>query len=135
MEKVIEYLKKISPLSEAAANFLRQHTKRVQFRKKKVLLHPKEICMEVWFIEKGLIRCFERFNRKNMCNWFMKENDIATSVISFFTGIPSVETVQAMEDSIVYSISKDLLFKGLREYPDLLMLTFLITVKYYCQAR
>jgi CRP-like cAMP-binding protein len=65
----------------------------------------------------------------------MIDKDIATSVASFFTETPSEETIEALEDCVIWRMSKADLYKGIKLHPSLLMLTFLIVVKYYCETR
>jgi CRP/FNR family transcriptional regulator, anaerobic regulatory protein len=137
MDKILAFLSGLSPLSKSAKDFIRAKTQRQKYKKWDELLKPGEICRHVWFIENGLLHSFEETSSENKktCNWFMLDNDIATSVASFFTDAPSDETVRALEDSVVWTMSKADLFAGIKKYPSLLMLTFLIVVKYYCQSR
>jgi hypothetical protein len=135
MKEVYAYLNSVSPLSKAAWKFLETHLVNMKLKKGEVLLRPGEICAMLWFVGDGLLRSYEHYDRKDYCNWFMVKDDIATSVVSFFEEVPAEETVEAMEDSVVYGISRSDLFAGLTRHRSLLMLTFLLTVKYYCQTR
>jgi CRP/FNR family transcriptional regulator, anaerobic regulatory protein len=136
MKKIIAILFKVFPLTEEAKTYLYENTYREEYRKWDKLLNPGEICRHVWYIEKGLIHSFEALSRdRNIGNWFMFEKDIATSVVSFFTETPSEETVEALENCVVWRMSRADLYKGIKLHPSLLMLTFLIVVKYYCETR
>lgn len=135
MEKIRLYLNSVCPLSRGAWKFLEMRLVKIELKEGEVLLRPGETCTMLWFVGEGLLRSYEHFAQKDYCNWFMTKNDIATSVISFFDEVPTAETVEALEDSVVYGISKSDLFIGLTRHRSLLMLTFLLTVKYYCQTR
>ena len=65
----------------------------------------------------------------------MRENDIATSVISFFNEEKTEELIEAAEDSVLYRMSREDLFIGLKKYKSMAMLTLMILIKYYCQSR
>jgi CRP/FNR family transcriptional regulator, anaerobic regulatory protein len=135
MEKIRIYLNSVCPLSKAAWKFLETRLVRMELKAGQVLLRPGETCTMLWFVGDGLLRSYEHFDRKQYCHWFMTKNDIATSVVSYFDEVPTEETVEALEDSVVFGISKSDLFIGLIRHRSLLMLTFLLTVKYYCQTR
>ena len=136
MKKIITRLFKIYPLTKDAKTYLYEHTYRQEYKKRHKLIKPGETCRHVWYIEKGLIHSFEAISRgRKICNWFMAENDIATSVVSFFTETASEESIEALEDCVVWSMSRTDLYAGIKLHPSLLMLTFLIVVKYYCETR
>ncbi len=74
-------------------------------KKKTRLLQINEICERVWFIEKGLFRGFLRSRGQQKNEWFMKEGDVMFAPLSFYTGEPSEIAIEALEDSVVHSIS------------------------------
>lgn len=135
MKQLIDSLNQLFPLTDSAISFLSNHIDRIECKKGDKLLQPGDICRHLWFIEKGLLRSFEKGPIKESNNWFMMENDFVTSVSSFFKGIVSTETVEALEDTVYYAITKEDLFDALGRYPDLLMASFQLLTKYYCQAR
>jgi CRP/FNR family transcriptional regulator, anaerobic regulatory protein len=61
--------------------------------------------MDIWFIEKGMLRCFYMLEDKEVSSWFMKEGDVTVSVESFFRQTISYESIQALEDSTVHYIT------------------------------
>lgn len=137
MKKILEYLSStFSLLTEDASHYILNCCDEITLKKREILLKEGETCEHVWFIKTGLLRAYS-VNEKGQefSNWFMRENDIATSVVSFFLGRPSEETVEALEDCVIFKMSRKDLFKGLSKYVSMLMATFLITVKYYCQTR
>jgi CRP-like cAMP-binding protein len=102
-----------------------------------VLLEKRTVCHYVWFIKKGMLRAYQHNpeDGKEYTSWFMKERDIATSVISFFNGLPSEEEIVAVEDSVVFRMSKKDLFAGIERFPSMAILTLLVVIKYYCDTR
>jgi CRP-like cAMP-binding protein len=139
MREILNFLgKKYFEINGEARLFITDHTENRAVNAGEILLKAGEICDQVWFIKKGLLRAYQEDPKdplKIYNNWFMKENDIATSVISFFEGQPSGETIEAREDTIVYGMSKKDLFAGLAKHSTLAMLTLQVIVGYYCQAR
>jgi CRP/FNR family transcriptional regulator, anaerobic regulatory protein len=136
MKEILEYLIRLyGALAEEAMNFIVRRCDELTLKKGDILKKQGSICTDVWFIKAGVLRAYEfKKNGKEVCNWLMRKNDIATSVISFFMEVPSEETVEALQDCVIYKMSRKDLFTGLSKYPSMLMLTFLITAKYYCQV-
>ena len=135
MKKIINYLEQFCGLDERTINWLYNNVERIECRKNTKLLDEEGICDHVWFIETGLIRDYETLpNGKESCNWFMKENDIATAVGSFFTGTPSRDVVETVEDCVLWTVSRKVLFDGFLKHPRLAILTLMMVVRYYCQV-
>jgi CRP-like cAMP-binding protein len=137
MKEILEYLSKnYWELSETAMTYLVKKTDEIEVKKKEILLEQGEVCRYVWFIKKGMLRSYEMNEKgKYFSNWFMKENDIATSVISFFQEEKTEEVIEVVEDSHLCRMSRKDLFDGLAKYRSLAMLTLKIMIKYYCQSR
>src|SRR4051794_14705928 len=111
MEQLLFMLESIHPLSDGLKEFLLLHLKSKEVRKKELILKAGHICQHIYFIERGLLRCFYLNNDQEVCSWFMKEGDVIASVESFFEQKESYEYIQALEDSILHYISfKDLAF-------------------------
>jgi CRP/FNR family transcriptional regulator, anaerobic regulatory protein len=135
MRKVLEFLKTFCALDEGTVNWLHNNAERIECKKKAIVLHMGEICEHVWFIEIGLLRAYEELpTGKEICNWFMKENDIATAVDSFFTKTPSRDVVQAEEDCVLWRVSRKALFDAFLKHPNLTIVTLLMIVRYYRQV-
>jgi CRP/FNR family transcriptional regulator, anaerobic regulatory protein len=137
MKEVLDYLSEnYWPLNISARSYIVDKSPEITVKKKQVLLKPGDPCNHVWFIRKGLLRSYEINDKgKYFSNWFMRENDVATSVISFFKEEPTEEAIEAAEDSVLYKMSKQDLFVGIAKYKSLALLTLHILIKYYCQSR
>jgi CRP-like cAMP-binding protein len=137
MKEILEYLSKnYWELSETAMTYIVKKSDEIEVKKKEILLEQGEVCRYVWFIKKGMLRSYEMNEKgKYFSNWFMKENDIATSVISFFQEEKTEEVIEVVEDSHLCRMSRKDLFDGLAKYRSLAMLTLKIMIKYYCQSR
>jgi len=135
IKQVLDFLQKFCTLDEGSVNWLHNNAERTECRKNIRLLDEGKICDHVWFIEKGLLRAYEKLpNGKASCNWFMKENDIATAVGSFFTGTPSQDVVETVEDCVLWTVSRKALFEAFLKHPPITILTLLMVVRYYCQV-
>lgn len=138
MKEILNYLSQTYwKLTEEVMNYVLKNCDELTIPKGDVLSEEGKVCDHVWFIKKGLMAAYQEDPEdptKKYCNWFMKENDIATSVLSFFLELRSVEKIVALEDTVVFRMSKKDLFAGIQRYPGMAFLTLLIIIKYYCES-
>lgn len=133
MEEIIRKINVIYTLTDEMELLLRKTIRRDVIRKKQKLLRTGQVCTRLYFIEQGLLRLFVKHGDKDYCSWFLQEGDIATSVTSFFERAPSLETIEALEECVLWSLSwqelqgfyeKDPLFRKVGQH---------FTETYYCQ--
>jgi len=133
-EEILDYLGQFCDMNKQTKDWLHANGKRIECKKKTQLVTLGGFCEQVWFIEKGMIRAYETDpTDKETCNWFMMENDIATSVNSFFCGTRSKMVVETAEDCVLWTVSRRELFDGFGDNPPLPILTLMTVVRYYCQ--
>lgn len=131
MKEFFEILNSIFPLSTELQEHLIKTLKLQTLQKKKFLLEEGEICKNIFFIEKGLIRCFYNQNSKEVCSWFMKEGDLIISVESFFRQKPSYEIIKVLEDCTLIGIQYDELQDMYKKFPEMNFIARVLTEKYY----
>jgi CRP-like cAMP-binding protein len=102
MTDFIAFLNSIYKISPDLNDHLTSVLKERVVLKKEYLLKAGHVCKTIWFIKKGLVRCFYHRDAVEVCSWFMKEGDFVISVESFFNQKPSIESIQALEETEVY---------------------------------
>lgn len=108
-DSLLSLLELFHPLSEEFKNDFKAVVKPQEFEKGQYLLRKGSVCEHMHFIIKGMVQCFEGTKIKKEILWFMIENEIPISKTSFYRQQPSDETIVAMEDTTVLSLSyKDL---------------------------
>jgi CRP-like cAMP-binding protein len=139
MREILNYLsKKFSKLTDKSRTYVLDHCDELSYRKGEILLKEGDVCCHIWFIKQGYLRAYQSDPSspdKESTNWFMVENDVATSVYSYFKEVPSEETIVAEEDTVVFRMSQEDMFAGIKKYHDLAILTLMIVVDYYCTTR
>jgi CRP-like cAMP-binding protein len=139
MKEILNFLSQTYwKLTEEVMSYVLKNCDELTIQKGEVLSEEGKVCCYVWFIKKGLLAAYQddpEDTTKKYCNWFMKENDIATSVLSFFLELRSAEQIVALEDTVVFRMSKKDLFAGMGRFPGMSMLTTLIIIKYYCECK
>ena len=131
MEEFFEMLNSIHPLSEELKGHLSSVLKTITIKKKDFLLFEGQICKNICYIQKGLIRCFYNMNSEEVCSWFMTERNLIISVESFFSQKPSYESIQALEDCVLFCLNYDELQYIYKTYPELNFIARILTEKYY----
>lgn len=131
MEQLLYFLSSIHPLSDDLKDYLFRHLKTQELSKKALLLKAGHICRNVYFIEKGLLRCYYDKEHHEVSSWFMKEGDFIISIESFYQQKESYESIQALEDSVLYSIGYNDLQSGYRKFPEFNFIGRILTEKYH----
>jgi CRP/FNR family transcriptional regulator, anaerobic regulatory protein len=105
MDKLLNFLDSLYPLPTELREELLKILKWRIFERKEFLLKAGHISRSIYYIEKGLVRCYYSIKEKDISAWFMKEGDIVVSVNSFFGQTASSESIQALEDTTVHFIT------------------------------
>ena len=111
-----ERLKKI-PQEEREACLGKMKSEK--YKKNDRIITEGEICNKVFLIVSGGIRSYTYKNDKEITNWFSFDNEAFTAYYSYLTGLPSQETIQAIEDTTVYSLQKITLLNLFHKYHSL----------------
>jgi CRP-like cAMP-binding protein len=105
MDKLLNFLNSLFPLPDDLREELVRVLKARTFSRRDFLLKAGHISQNIYFIEQGLVRCFYVHREKDISAWFMKEGDVVVSVNTFYGQMPSIESIQALEDTTVHYIS------------------------------
>lgn len=135
METIFAFLDSIQPLSPQLREHLCNTLKVRQLTRKEYLLKAGHICRNVYFITKGLVRCYyvkeTATGDVDISAWFMKEGDVIFSIESFYSQTESHEFIQALEDTTVFYISFEELEHIYQTYPEFNYTGRLLTIHYH----
>ena len=131
MERLLQFLQSVHPMSPELIEYLAGAIQMKELCKKEILLKAGHICRNIYFIEKGLLRCFYIKGNNEVCSWFMKEMDVIVSIESFYLRTTSYESIQALEDCVLYYISYEDLYHMYRTYPEFNWTGRELTQNYY----
>ncbi len=134
MNNLIEFLHSIYPLTDELKHHLLTILKVSDLPKKSFFLKQGQICRNIGFVEKGLLRCFYERHEKEVCSWFMKEGDVIISVESFFKQVTSYENIQALEDCSIHYIGYDELQYIYHHFSEFNYIGRILTERYYTQS-
>ena len=108
---------------------------RMEFSKYGVLSRRGETCDYLYYIEQGLLGCYELYKKKEIYNWLMLDGDIATSVDSFNHRVISTETIIAIEPSVIWGLHWNDLERISEESADFRAVRQALTDIYHIQSR
>ncbi len=107
-EQIKEYYKNLLPgMKEVEWDALEQKLTVQHLKKGEFLTQTGEICNQVSFINKGLLRLFYLVDGKEICTGFVAENEYAAQYDSFLTQQPAFSSIDALEDCELINLSCD----------------------------
>lgn len=118
MENLINFIRQYTRLDKEAEEALIEYIEPGSYSKNGYLLQEGQICSRVWFIQTGSVRKFYLHEGKEITVWIHFENEMFTSLSSYFQQQPSDEYLQACEDTALLSISYTNSLK-LNSYPQI----------------
>lgn len=101
----IYYQSLIPQLTEEAWAKLQEKFTFQYLKKGDFLTRSGEVCRQVSFINKGLLRMFYVIDGKEICTGFQKENEYLAEYASFLTQQPSTSNIDALEDCELINLS------------------------------
>lgn len=101
------FLKKFGELSTEASDDIEKYIVKLELPKKMILLKAGKVCDHLYFLEKGLARCYSEENEKIFTNDIVIDGELLTSFSSFISRQPSIENIELLEDSILQAIQYD----------------------------
>ncbi|HEY9184936.1 MAG TPA: Crp/Fnr family transcriptional regulator [Salegentibacter sp.] len=112
--KLSNYLQNIVPFPTSELADIISYFEREKVQKNKPLVKEGQVCSKLYLVEEGVGRSFYlKEDGKEITQWFFVEGQFMSSIESFFQQNPSLYYLEMLEDSVVYSITRenlDLLF-------------------------
>ena len=102
LESGISFQKKERHVVEKLVSLM--FTKKIA--KKEILLREGEVCKEIFYVQKGLLRVYIINEGKEVNTWFVKEGEFITSISSYHKQKPSEHYIDALEEGEIISIKK-----------------------------
>jgi len=106
MDTFRHYLNQYSRINDKEWEIIKACLKKSAVVKGTILLNEGEICKHVYFLESGLLRYFINHDGNDITKFFTIAPFVFTSQYSFNQNIPAMESIEALEDSVVFAITK-----------------------------
>jgi CRP-like cAMP-binding protein len=105
LNKFREHAESFVPLNEAEWETLVPLLEISTLKKKKNFAEPGKVCNHIALIVKGSVRFFHIKDGEEITGYFCFENEFTSSYKSFLTRQPSINYIQALEDTQFVSLS------------------------------
>jgi len=105
VEELKETLSELIQLTDNEWEMLRGKWLKREFKAKSVIATEGSVVNNIYFIQNGLLRTYYLQDGKEINTYFACDGQFITSFSSFISQTPSLESLEAIEDSTVYSIS------------------------------
>ena len=115
----INTIQNIHHLEDNLLNILMEKIEIVEFPARFKLIRAGFKANKIFFVEKGACRSYYLKDGNEITTWFTFENDFTTSFYSFISNEPSHETIELLEDSILYVLKFDELNTLTVKYPEI----------------
>lgn len=93
-------------MPESSLSRLKECLSEVSYPKGYRVLENGKIEKDIFFIKKGIVRAFTLMDGKDITFWIGKEGATIVSMKGYVNEEPGYETMELMEDSILYVLSR-----------------------------
>ena len=104
-------MEEFAPLNKEAKAALSEVLRYHEVTKGEMLVQPHKVCTRIYFVEKGLTRTFYDKEGKDITDWLSPEDNFAVSILSFIQQTPDRRGIEALEDTVLWSLE----YKALEE--------------------
>jgi CRP-like cAMP-binding protein len=105
MENILKQIKAINILSEKGIEKFLGLLTEVKLPKGHILIEAGKIDQQLYLIEQGIVRAFSVTDTHELTFWFGKEGDAVFSYNSYVKNQPGYESVELLENAVLYKIS------------------------------
>ncbi|BDS12006.1 Crp/Fnr family transcriptional regulator [Aureispira anguillae] len=117
----MDYIKKLLqthlPLKEEEWELFSKHLVLHEFEAKSLIVREGMIAHNIYFIKTGLMRSYYLEDGKEINTYFSCDGALMTVFSSFITQNASLECLEAIEDTIAYSLSHQALYQLYQQFP------------------
>lgn len=131
IQQLLQYINHYHPLGDEAQQALHSALEEKVFAKNEFLVAEGKRCRHLYFLERGALRGFYNLEGKEVTHWFAFAPEFVTSFHSFITGQPAVESVQLLEGSVLWAISKESLTQLMNAHHEIERLVRIAYETYY----
>jgi len=122
----------IYPIGDELKSAIVKNSSIIQIKRKTTLLSAGESSNTIYFIVAGAARVYYLDKDGKQTNtWFLFENELLISVYSFFTGQPSFEYIETLEDATLIAVKREKLDELYLKYMDFNFIGRKLTEYYY----
>lgn len=100
-----EIINRIYPLPDTSIEKLAKCLAEETYSKGYKLLEAGRIETNIFFLKKGIVRVYIPVDGKEITFWIGKEGDTIVSLKSYINNLPGYETIELIEESVLYVLN------------------------------
>ena len=112
---ILEIINSIYQMPQSSMDKLIKHLSKVTYPKGFLILEAGKVETNVFFLEKGIARAYIPVDGKEITFWIGKEGATIVSLKSYVSNQQGYETMELMEDSILYVLKRSDLYELFKE--------------------
>lgn len=117
MKELYDFIKSQINIDESEIETILSNFKEHRIKKDKFILKHGHFANDYYFIKSGGLRISFDSNDYKRTAWVALENDFFTDLISIRNKVPSKYNIQAIEDTILFTIKSESMERLYQEYP------------------
>jgi CRP-like cAMP-binding protein len=130
----LELANSLYPITESIAQYLIKNSFPKSIKKGKILQKAGDICTNMYFVKKGVLRGFVKDENREITTWITAEGELVSAICSFILQIQTNENIQAIEDCELITLSKTDLERLYIKHPSFNITVRKLTEIYYMHA-
>ena len=107
--EIKDFINNIYPLPETSIQKLLSHTSKQSRPKGSRLIEAGSIESHIFFVTQGIVRAYISVDGRKITFWIGAEGSTVVSLRSYVDNMPGYETVECMEDCVVYMLERSVL--------------------------
>lgn len=132
---LFDTIRKFIPLNKQEEAHLKDSFSFLQVPKKFKLAEEGKVAKEIYFINRGLLRLFYCKEGEEITGFIFREGLFASSYDSFLREVPSIQTLETLEDADLLVISKNDLEVLYQKMPSMNILTRKVAEQRFVNAQ
>jgi CRP/FNR family transcriptional regulator, anaerobic regulatory protein len=112
------YVRQFHNISDETLRYFVAQFEEVRYPAKHIFQKEGEICTKVGIIHKGLIRNYFTRNNRECTAWFDSEGELMGSMYSFFTQSQYSESIEMIEECIIFETTFEKINKTREMFED-----------------
>ncbi|WP_422104946.1 Crp/Fnr family transcriptional regulator [Winogradskyella sp.] len=117
MQDLLHYISQHAYITPELKKAILNAFQRIETKKGDSILQEGQRAKDLYFVEKGMLHNYYLHDGRQVSSWFYAEGQFITAWSSFYLQKPSFETIECLEDSILYRISFTDFQKLIADFP------------------
>lgn len=134
MKELLNVLQELHPLTPNLITHLSKKLIPRTLNRKQFLIQPGDPLKEIWFVRKGLIRCYQIADGREISTNFINEGNIVASADNFFRQKPSTGYIKAIEKTFLVGLKTQELEKICQRYSEFNIICRKLLIQSYLKS-